>query len=80
MLTAINLLHTRFILPEVQSLSRVDLRPYSQLKVLIRDLPVLVQVKLVKQVLELRVREIQTPMLEVETQLLGENRTRFLHV
>jgi hypothetical protein len=50
--TVDSLLHL-LILPEIQPLSRMDFRANRGLEVFIRDLSILIDVKLVEQVLEL---------------------------
>jgi len=80
LLAAVHLFRLLQVLPEVQTLRRVDLAPHSQLEVLVGDLPILVQVELVEQVLELLVGEVQPPMLEVEPELFRQNGACLLHV
>ena len=68
-LATVNPKHLRLVLSEVESFSWVNLATDGCLEVFIRNFPVLISIKLVKQVLELLVCESQAPVLEVEPQL-----------
>ena len=58
----------------------MDFTANSELEVLVGDFAVLVRVKLVENVLELFIRQVETPMAEVEPKLLGHDAPRLLHV
>lgn len=69
MLAAVYLRLLRFVLPEVKTLSWMDLRPNSNLKIFVRNLSIFIKIKFVKQVLELLISIVEAPMLEVEPKL-----------
>jgi hypothetical protein len=78
--TTVDLHHLRFVLSEIETFSRMDFTTDSQLKVFIRYFSILIQVKFVKEILELFVSEVETPVLKVKAQFLGQNCSCFLHV
>lgn len=61
--------HVGLVLSEVESFPWVDFRANCFVKVLIRDLPVLVVVEFVEDVLELFFCQVKAPVLEIELQL-----------
>ena len=73
MLAAVNAQSSWLVLSEVKSFCGMDFTSNSQLEVFVRNLPVFVEVKLVENHLELFVVDFQTPVLEVETQLVRTN-------
>ena len=58
------------VLPEIEKLHRVDFHAHCVLKVLIGDQAILVMVELVKQGFELVVIHVETPMMQIDLQLL----------
>lgn len=69
------------LLSEVETLCWVDLTSNGLLKVLIRNLAVMVGIELIEERLELSLGDApETPVLKVEFQLFGFDGPRLLHV
>ncbi len=73
MFATIDLLHVWFILSEVQPFCWMYFTAHRQLEVFIRYHSILVQIELIKEVLELLISQVEPPMLEVESQLLRQD-------
>jgi hypothetical protein len=74
--------HLRLVLPKIQNLSRMDFTANCLVEVIVRDFSVLIIVEFVIDHLEALIVQVKPPMVEVEAELFGCNKTvlRFVQV
>ncbi len=63
--------HVGLVLPEVESLSRVDLATHAHVEVLVGDLAITIAIEFVEDLLELVISQVETPLEEVEAKLFS---------
>jgi hypothetical protein len=74
--------HLGLVLSKIENLSRMDFTAYSLVEVIVRDFSIPIIVEFVEDHLEALNVQVETPMVQVEAELLGGNHPvlRFVQV